>query len=67
MIWIAAILMDAETEGDDGIEGLPPPLPKRRRSTCFDNCIICQSDSKKNLRKGKQSSVKNFISKLQIL
>ena len=69
MIWIAAILMDAETEGDDGIEGLQfllPPLPKRRRSTCFDNCIICQSDSKENLRKGKQSSVKNFISKLQI-
>lgn len=69
MIWIAAILMDAETEGDDGIEGLQfllPPLPKRRRSTCFDKCIICQSDSKENLRKGKQSSVKNFISKLQI-
>ena len=68
MIWIAAILMDAETEGDDGIEGLQflPPLPKRRRSTCFDNCIICQSDSKENLRKGKQSSVKNFISKLQV-
>ena len=69
MIWIAAILMDAETEGDDGIEGLQfllLPLPKRRRSRCFDNCIICQSDSKENLRKGKQSSVKNFISKLQI-
>ena len=38
MIWIAAILMDAETEGDDGIESLQfllPPLPKRRPFDMF--------------------------------
>ncbi|CAB4008539.1 Hypothetical predicted protein, partial [Paramuricea clavata] len=60
-------MMDVENEGDDiGIQFPLPPLPKRRRSTCFTKCIICQSDSRENLRKGKQSSVKNFISKLQI-
>lgn len=43
-----------------------PPLPKKRRSTTFAKCIICQSDSKDKLRKGKGSSVANLISKLKI-
>ena len=43
-----------------------PPLPKKRRSTTFAKCIICQSDSKDKLRKGKESSVANLISKLKI-
>ncbi len=60
-------MMDVENEGDGiGLQFLLPPLPKRQRSTCFTKCIICQSDSRENLRKGKQSSVKKFISKLEI-
>lgn len=67
MIWIAAVMMGEENEGGSiGLQFPMPPLPKRRRSTCFTKCIICQSDSRENLRKGKQCSVKIFISKLQI-
>ncbi len=43
-----------------------PPLPKEYRSTTFAKCIICQSDSKDQLRKGRESSVANLISKLKI-
>ena len=42
------------------------PLPKKRHTTSFAKCIICQSDSKAELRKGKESSVANLISKLKI-
>ena len=45
---------------------LLPPLPKKRRTTCFAKCLICQFDSKDKLRKGKESSVANLTSKLKI-
>jgi len=41
-----------------------PPLPKKRRTTIFTYCMICQTDLKDKLRKGKETSVANFVSKL---
>ena len=43
-----------------------PPLPKKRRTTIFTKCIICQTDLKDKLRKGKETSVANFVSKLNV-
>ena len=43
-----------------------PPLPKKRRRTIFTKCIICQMDFKDKLRKGKGTSVANFVSKLNV-
>ena len=42
-----------------------PPLPKKRRTTIFI-CIICQMDLKDKLRKAKEASVANFVSKLNV-
>ena len=43
-----------------------PPLPKKRRTIIFTKCIICQTDLKDKLRKGKETSVANFVSKLNV-
>lgn len=43
-----------------------PPLPKKRRTTIFTKCIICQTDLKGKLRKGKEISAANFVSKLNV-
>ena len=60
--------MDNNNESDDS-HLLFPPMPKKRRmssATSFAKCIICQSDSNDDLRKAKESSISNLISKLQI-
>ena len=41
-----------------------PPLQKKRGRTIFTQCIICQTDFKDKLGKGKETSVANFVSKL---
>ena len=43
-----------------------PPLPKNRRRTSFTKCIICQTGFKDKLGKGKETSVANFVSKVNV-
>jgi len=43
-----------------------PPLPKKRRTTILTKCIIFQTDLKDKLRKGKETSVANFVSRLNV-
>jgi len=62
-------MADAENESSDVIQIVVPPPLKRPRTcteTTYSKCIICQVDSVEKLRKAKESSIANFISKLKI-
>ena len=63
-----AVTADEQSvSGDSKLHEVPlPPLPKKCRTTSFAKCLICQSDSKDKLRKGKESFVNNLILKLKI-
>ena len=62
-------MADAENESSDVFQIVVPPALKRPRTcteTTNSKCIICQVDSVEKLRKAKESSIANFISKLKI-
>ena len=63
-------MADKRNESDDSdlYECQMPllPLPKKQRTTIFRKCIICQTDLQDKLRKGKETSVANFVSKLNV-
>lgn len=65
----SAIMADANG-GSDDVTQFPVPPPLKRPRTCstssYLKCIICQVDSSEKLRTVQQSSIVNFISKLQI-
>ena len=60
-------MADKGNESDDSdLYECQMSLPPLRRTTIFTKCIICQTDLKDKLRKGKETSVANFVSKLKV-